>query len=448
MRPARLPLALLLAVCLAWAPAAAEIEPERLTPVVRAVQSVAPAVVNITASREITERFDPLFGHRDDVFGHLFGDFFGPGFERKRVSESLGSGVIIDGPRRLVLTNAHVIAGASRVAVRLLDGRNFDAELIGSDPDFDLAVLHLSGDGELPEAAMGGSDDILPGETVIAIGNPYGYNHTVTTGVVSALDRSIKSDEVIFTDLIQTDAAINPGNSGGPLLNILGRLIGLNTAIRADAQGIGFAIPIDKARRVVDEILSSGSAAQVWLGLAGQDLDQQTAAYFGLESAGGMIVTEVFADTPAEAAGLKPGDVILSVKGARIDDKDDYLDVLRNVVHGEELPVELWRGEGPKRLGVATARFGESLADALALERWGLSMAREGTPEGLAIRQVAGPARDIGLEPGDRVYQIGGMRLRDYGDFVRAVSRYRMQRTLMLRIERGGRSYHARLVLG
>ena len=194
----------------------------RMTPVVKAVSQVAPAVVNITSTlieRRPATPFDAFFGMPNQPYR----------------SESVGSGVIIDGGEGLVLTNAHVVNGATSISVRLLDGRSFSADVVGAEPDFDIAVLRLDGAKNLPAVRMAESTDLMPGETVIAIGNPFGFSHTVTTGVISALDRTIQAEDGMFTDLIQTDAAINPGNSGGPLLNILGELIGINTAI--DARG-------------------------------------------------------------------------------------------------------------------------------------------------------------------------------------------------------------------
>ena len=255
----------------------------RVTPVVTAVQAVAPAVVNITSARTVERRggMGPFF---DDEFFHPFGNQ-GP---QRQTQESLGSGVIIDGAKGLVLTNAHVIAGGTSIKARLLDGRVLDASLVGSDPDFDVAILRLAGGERLPQAAMGDSNDIMIGETAIAIGNPFGYTNTVTTGVVSAVGRSLKHEGGAYADLIQTDAAINPGNSGGPLVNLAGEVIGINMAIQAGAEGIGFAIPINKARRVVAQLVDGGQVIPAWLGLSGQDVDGRTARYFGLDRPRGM----------------------------------------------------------------------------------------------------------------------------------------------------------------
>ena len=240
----------------------------RVTPVVKAVKAVGPAVVNITTATRVQSRGSEL----DDVFSPLFQRFFNLPLQRPREREykSLGSGVIIDGKRALVLTNAHVISGAGTIKARLSDGREFTAELVGAGADYDLAVLHLKDAKDLPQAEMGDSTDLMIGETVIAIGNPYGFNHTVTTGVISAVNRSVNTDQGVYSDFVQTDAAINPGNSGGPLVNLLGQVIGINTAIYAKAEGIGFAIPVSKAKRVVSQLLHKGTVSAVWLGLAGQ----------------------------------------------------------------------------------------------------------------------------------------------------------------------------------
>ena len=307
----------LLAVFTWTCPARAD---HRRTPVVKAVEAVSPSVVNITVIKKRAAGSRSPFG--DPFFDQFFNDFYG---KQPQQSQSLGSGVIINGAEALVLTNAHVIASGGEITVRLNDGREFKAELVGSDTDFDLAVLKLNKAANLPQVVMGDSDDIYIGETVIAIGNPFGYSHTVTTGVVSALNRPMKTSNGAYGSFIQTDAAINPGNSGGPLLNIHGKLIGINTAIHARAEGIGFAIPVNKAKFVVAELLNTGHVAPIWLGLFGQDIDQPTARYFKLKNLKGMLVSEVYPSTPAAKAGIKPGDIILAVNGRGISNKDDYL---------------------------------------------------------------------------------------------------------------------------
>ncbi|MBU1003959.1 MAG: trypsin-like peptidase domain-containing protein [Proteobacteria bacterium] len=419
----------------------------RLTPVVRAVQAVAPAVVNITTARVVERDVNPFGGLFDErLMPPQFREFFGPSGTRRFTQQSLGSGVIFDGHEGLVLTNAHVIAGATTITARLLDGREFEAELVGSDTDFDLAVLRLADAVDLPQVKVGDSSDLLIGETVIAIGNPFGFSHTVTTGVVSAMGRTVRTEQGAHTDFIQTDAAINPGNSGGPLLNILGELIGVNTAIQAGAEGIGFAIPISKAKRVVAEILDQGFVSQIWLGIAGQNVDQSTANYFNLDSVGGLLVTDVFEDTPAARAGLVPGDVLLTLQGNAVEDKEHYLQLLRNYVQGQSLELTVFRAGQPVELTVQPVPVSIERMLGLAWQRWGI---RCGPPVGQGVSVVAvrpsSPAAKLGLIAGDVLVKVGGIRMTGSADFGGSYMRYRMQNSLLMLVLRAGRTYYVRL---
>lgn len=415
----------------------------RITPVVTAVRAVAPAVVNITSARTVERRspMGPLF--EDDFFRQ----FLGPGLPRapqRETQESLGSGVIIDGTKGLVLTNAHVIAGGTSIKARLLDGRVLDATLVGADPDFDVAVLRLASKEKLPQAVMGDSGDIMIGETAIAIGNPFGYTNTVTTGVISAVGRSLRHEGGTYADLLQTDAAINPGNSGGPLVNLAGEVIGINMAIQAGAEGIGFAIPITKARRVVAQIMGEGHVTPAWLGLSGQDVDPRLARHFDLDRPRGMLVTEVRDDSPAAKAGLRPGDLVLGVGGSDLDDKDQFLGVLRTSPVGEPLSLAVRRGGEQLQLSATPEAFTDASAMAVARDRWGL-LVRAG--RGVVVSQVTpgAPAARLGLQAGDVLLQIGGERLTDAKAFTQAVYRNRMHRVVLVMIERNGRAYYARM---
>lgn len=236
-------------ILIALAPLTAVAAPDNLreTAVVKAVRKVSPAVVNISSASEARARANPFAGFGNPFFDEFFKDFFDPRFEQRQQQTSLGSGVIIDGDRGLILTNAHVIQRSGTITVVLEDRREYEARIVGADPDSDLAVLKIDSREKLPAIAMGDSDDLMIGETVIAIGNPFGFSHTVTTGVVSAVHRSIRADERVFHDFIQIDASINPGNSGGPLLNINGELVGVNTAIYAKARAS--VLPSPSARR-------------------------------------------------------------------------------------------------------------------------------------------------------------------------------------------------------
>ncbi|MEJ2097052.1 MAG: trypsin-like peptidase domain-containing protein, partial [Deltaproteobacteria bacterium] len=317
---------------------------DRRTAVVEAIQRVAPAVVNISSEYEIKTRSNPFSGFAmDPFFDSFFKDFFDPGFEQRAKRTSLGSGVIIDGKRGFILTNAHVVTKSESISVVLKDERAFSAQIVGSDPDSDLAVLKIETKESLPAIAMGRSDDLMIGETVIAIGNPFGFSHTVTTGVVSALNRSVRTDDAVFHDFIQTDASINPGNSGGPLLNINGELVGINTAIYAKAQGIGFAIPINKAKRIVSDLIQYGEVVLSWTGLILQDLDEQLARYLNVPGNKGVIIKAVERPSPAMEAGVQKEDILLSIEGEAIHSVEAYHKILRNFPVGSTIQCHVLR---------------------------------------------------------------------------------------------------------
>jgi S1-C subfamily serine protease len=408
----------------------------RMTPIVRAVSSVAPAVVNITSTLVETAQKQPA----------PFDLFFGVPRQSRR-AESMGSGVIIDGERGLVLTNAHVVNGASSISVRLLDGRTFAAEVVGAESDFDLAVLRLEGAKDLPAVRMADSMDLLPGETVIAIGNPFGFSHTVTTGVISALDRTLQAEEGILTDLVQTDAAINPGNSGGPLLNILGELVGINTAIHARGEGIGFAIPIHKARSVVEEILGQGRVTPSWLALSGQDVDQRTARVLRLPSPAGLLITEVFDSGPAAGAGLKPGDVITSINGHPVQDRGIYLSLLRNHQPRETLNLRYYRDGREQSVSLLPTTFDDRTAESYAQRRWGLSVRQN--RRGIMVEAVraGSPAAKFGLDRGDYIAGIAGRGIKTRGDYLDAFRRAYLNQQILLQVVRKNRMYQVRMSL-
>lgn len=413
--------------------AASQPSSTRQTPVVRAVKAIAPAVVNITSSRVERSRLSPI-----DLF---FGD--DPLARRKRVS--LGSGIIVNGAKGLVLTNAHVISGSDEIMVHLQDGREFPARIKGMEPDFDIAVLEIPGAPALPSVPLGDSSDLMPGETVIAIGNPFGFTHTVTTGVISALNRSIRGSNGLLTDLIQTDAAINPGNSGGPLLNIEGSLIGINTAIDARGEGIGFAIPANKARRVLDGMIRHGKVEPLWFGVNGADIDPRMAQALGLREAAGMLVVEVHPGTPAQKAGIKPGDAILGINDARLRDRRDYVNALRNQTSGNPVTLNMLSDGQRKNVKLQPAPFDDKKARALMEKNWGLTVKENGS------RIVVNSARPQGaasfLRKGDVIRAVGDEEVRSLADLLQAFRHVRMNSQIILLIERNGRAYYARLVL-
>ncbi|MBW2407276.1 MAG: trypsin-like peptidase domain-containing protein, partial [Deltaproteobacteria bacterium] len=314
----------------------------RESAVVKAIQKVSPAVVNVSSEFEVRKRVNPFYGFgMDPGFESFFRDFFDPGFEQKYKRSSLGSGVIIDGKRGFILTNKHVIVKSSTITVALKDGREFKAQIIGADPDSDLAVLSIASKGDLPAIEMSNSNNLMIGETVIAIGNPFGFSNTVTTGVISAINRSIKVDDTFYHDFIQTDASINPGNSGGPLLNIYGELIGINTAIYAKAQGIGFAIPINKARRIVTDLIKYGEVIPAWIGVTVQNLDDELAQYLNATAVKGVLVKKIETSGPAFKAGIQVGDIIQSIEPRNILSQNDFNTAMSNISAGETINIKI-----------------------------------------------------------------------------------------------------------
>ena len=428
-------------VALTLVPLAARAD-HRRTPVVEAVEAVSPSVVNITVTAEASG--GSPFG--DPFFDQFFKEFSD---QRRRQAQNLGSGVIIDGDQALVLTNAHVVASGGTIVVRLNDGREYTAELVGSDTDFDLAVLKLANASRLPQVPMGDSEDIYIGETVIAIGNPFGYSNTVTTGVVSALNRPMRTDKGAFGSFIQTDAAINPGNSGGPLLNINGELIGINTAIQARAEGIGFAIPVNKAKHVVAELLDSGHVSPIWLGMFGQDIDQAAARYFNLQDLKGMLVTEVHPSTPAARAGIKPGDIVLAPNNPPIANKDEYLTRIFGMTKSESVTLTLLRDGRRERETLTPQVLDKRMALDLVRTRWGFELAdrKGGTGAEVTLVVPGSAAAKLGLQGGDIIHQIGNRSLASGIDLLNAFLRNRMQKTVMMRVQRGRNLYTVRLTL-
>jgi Do/DeqQ family serine protease len=422
---------------------------DRHTPVVQAVETVGPAVVNISSEYEILKRRSP-FGS-DPFFENFFRDFFERQHEKRT---SLGSGVIIDGKRGFILTNAHVVEKTATIKVLLQDERAFEARIIGADPDSDLAVLKISSDSLLPSVQMGNSDDLLIGETVIAIGNPFGFSHTVTTGVISAINRSIQTDERVYHQFIQTDASINPGNSGGPLLNINGRLIGINTAIYAKAQGIGFAIPINRAKRIVNDLIQYGHVIQGWIGLSVQDLDDRLARYLKIRHHKGALVTQIESGSPAADAGLEESDLILAVQGRPIKNSSDYYSRVRGVGAREKLTLRILRAEKEISISLETLGYPKARGPKLAWRRLGVKIAeldelirrRLGVSarQGVVITAVRqGSHMDqIGVLPGDVIRQIDDLTISDAGTFITAMIKHRYKPSLIVLLQRQDSLYH------
>ena len=310
-----------------------------------AVDAAAPAVVNVYTTKVITERPNPLY--KDPIFRYFFGDQLAP---RQRLESSLGSGVIVSG-KGYILTNNHVIEGAADIQVALRDGRSIEATLVGTDSDTDLAVLKI-GMQDLPAITFGSSDKLRVGDVVLAIGNPFGVGQTVTIGIASATGRNRVGISTI-ENFIQTDAAINPGNSGGALINALGQLVGINTAIfsrSGGSQGIGFAIPVDLAKDVMRQIIESGRVVRGWLGVEGQDITPQLAESFGLQGVQGVIIAGVQRNGPAARAGLRPGDILTHVNGEPVVDSKTTMAMITGFAPGTRITLRVLRAGQPMEL--------------------------------------------------------------------------------------------------
>ncbi len=428
---------------------------ERESPVVRAVRKVSPAVVNISSSYEVRKRANPFSGFgMDPFFEEFFKDFFDPRFESRRKSTSLGSGVIIDGKRGFILTNAHVIERSGNIKVVLEDEREFEAKIVGADPDSDLAVLQIDSPARLPSIEMGSSDDLMIGETVIAIGNPFGFSHTVTTGVISAVDRSIRSEQRVFLDFIQIDASINPGNSGGPLLNINGDLIGINTAIYAKAQGIGFAIPINKAKKIISDLIQFGEVIQTWIGITVQNLDKKLAGYLKVPGKKGVMVKALEPDSPASSAGLQEGDIILAIGNKKISSVQDYGSVKKTYAAGDTLKAQIWRNGKTETVRIKSRVFPMEMAEGLALRLMGIRVEdltaknrknyRIQIRQGVVISEIDGRSdlARIGARPGDVILQIDDAAISNKDDFKKAIVKYRQRRSVVILLQRGDQGYY------
>jgi len=427
----------------------------RRTPTVIAVEKASPAVVNISTEQIIRTRGSTHFS--DPFFEQFFRDFLDPFPRRQYTQNSLGSGVIID-KRGYLLTNYHVIVRASKITIILADSREFAAELVGADPKSDLAILKVLTDEQLPVAQMGKSSDLMIGEPVIAIGNPFGLSHTITTGVISALNRSIRvSEGQISRGLIQTDAPINPGNSGGPLINILGDIIGINTAIYRDAEGIGFAIPIDKVKRIIDDLIEYGQVHSAWVGIHVQDITPAIAQYFEYESSDGVLIAQVFENSSAEKAGLKQGDILVEINGQPVHDQYGYNAMVAEFTANDMLTFTIVREGKTRTIRVYAEEFSLEQAVKMAQKDFGLLVGhireqsvhtyRLQTREGVLITKVRqdSPAAQVGIEPGDVIRQVDAKEITDMASFQKAMQDVARQRQVVFLIQRGTRGYYVTL---
>jgi len=423
-------------------------------------KKVQPAVVNITTEKTITIKPWERFG--EDFFkGSPFEEFFrgfGPrekGREYRHKQRSGGSGVVVD-KEGYILTNNHVIEGADKVKVRLNDGREFAATVKGQDSRTDLAVLHIKAK-DLPVATLGDSDKLEVGEWAIAIGSPFGLEHTVTVGVISAKGRSGLGTGT-YEDFIQTDASINPGNSGGPLINIDGEVIGINAMIIQPGTGIGFAIPINMAKQILSDLIKQGKVVRPWLGISVQDLTQEMAEQFKVKEKEGVLVNQVYPGTGAEKAGLTPGDVIKSVDEKAVKNVNELVKEIQKKKVGQKVKLNIIRDGKPTTIEVTLTSMPEKpemVKEKEVEEKLGARV-QELTPQLAARYRISGIkhgvlvigvedgslADDIGLQEGDVILEIDRKKIENIKDFEKAIKDGNLEKGIVFYLHRKGNSFY------
>lgn len=430
------------------------------SPFVGVAEKVLPAVVSVDTKRTIRRSVDPFA----DMFREFFGDRGrGNSGERYREYEVPGSasGFIFD-RSGYIMTNNHVVRGADEIEVTLSDGREFEATIVGQDPNTDIAVIKIEGD-DLPVVSLGDSDELHVGDWAIAVGNPLELEGTLTVGVISAMGRvdlNIRGGAPLYQDFIQTDASINFGNSGGPLCNINGEVIGINSAINAQANGIGFAIPINLAKDVAEALMSEGKVVRGFLGVRPQEITRELAEAHDLGDAEGVLIASVEPDTPADDAGLEPGDVITEFGGVAIRDVAQFRRVVADVPPGEKVKIKVVRNGRSKTLSaVLTERTDTFVAEepskadeettwfglqVVGLNDPMLSDVQVDADHGVFVIDVesGSPADDAGIIPGDVIQKVGERDVENLKDY-RSIMKDMEGRTkaISVMIQREGYTY-------
>jgi Do/DeqQ family serine protease len=439
----------------AKAPAATKLDPHAVLQAMEEAFSsvsdrVTPAVVNVST---VPKRGSS--GSDEQRFREYFGDEFYDRYFRRRPREdarSTGSGVIVD-PSGYILTNNHVIENAQDITVRLSDSRKFTATLVGRDPKTDIAVLKVDAPGPLPAAEIGDSDRLRVGQWVIAIGNPFGLDRTVTAGIVSATARN-RVGVATYENFIQTDASINPGNSGGPLVSLDGRVIGINTAIVAAGQGIGFSIPINEARGVMTQLISKGRVVRGWLGIVIQDVTDELSGSFGVREKEGVLVSDVMKGGPAESSGLRAGDVIVELGGTKINEVPDLQRRVANVSPGQTITLVVIRDRARSKVSVKVGEMPTEDTSVAAVEAgpegFGLqaevlapdAAERMSLPftQGLLVTDVTagGPADRAGLRRGDVILEVDRQPVQDAPGLQKVLAAVQPGGSVLIRMHRPG----------
>jgi len=428
------------------------------------VERLKPTVVNISTTKTIRSGgarspfgggspFDRYFGG-DDFFERFFGDTPRREFKQR----SLGSGFIISADG-YIFTNNHVVERADTILVKLSDGREYKAEVIGRDAKTDLALIKIKPGNSLPVVEIGDSEKLRVGEWVIAIGNPFGLEQTVTAGIVSAKGRVIGAGP--YDNFIQTDASINPGNSGGPLFSMEGKVIGVNTAIVAQGQGIGFAIPISMAKNILPDLKSKGKVTRGWMGISVQEVTEDIAKNLKLSQRGGALISEVFKGDPADQAGLRPGDVILEVNGKSIKDTHQLLIIIASFQVGEKVNVKVSRDGQEKTFQVTVAERKDrpevAMESGKGKSAFGMNVqditpqiARQfGIPvsKGIVVTDVeqGSPADEVGIQPRDVIQQVNKVNVGSLKEYQREISKPAAKNSILLLIKRGKTTYYVAL---
>ena len=418
------------------------------------------SVVNISTTQVVEGNPLMPFLGPGSPFGGFFGpnlpkEFFGNNPHAKMKTHALGSGFIIS-REGLILTNNHVVEKATEIKIKLQTGKEYDAKLVGRDPKTDLALIQVSPDTDFAQPViLGDSDALRVGDWVMAVGNPFGLGHTVTTGIISAKSRILGAGP--YDDFLQTDAAINPGNSGGPLFNMQGQVIGINTAIIAQGQGIGFAIPINMAKELLPQ-LKTGKIVRGWLGVMIQDITPELAKSFGLMHSNGVLVSDVVKDSPADKAGLLRGDVILRFDGKEIENAHKLSQLVAETAPNTLIKIGLLRNGKEKTLSLKIGTMPEEAQKSISPQKendWGM-MVQELTPQlaqqldlkpgttGLVISDISegSPAAEAGLRPGDLITEVNRTAIKNLSDYQQALQQVKTGENLLLLVKRTGGSFY------
>ncbi len=417
-----------------------------------------PAVVNISSTSTVKipgNPFKQFFGPDEGPFGDFFHHYFGNVPDREMKQQSLGSGFIIDKDGYIV-TNNHVVAGAEEIKVKLADGREFKAKVIGRDEKTDLALLKISSlFKNLPVLPLGDSDKMRVGDWVIAVGNPFGLGHTVTQGIISATGRVIGSGP--YDDFLQTDAPINPGNSGGPLIDLKGEVIGINSAIIATGQGIGFAIPSNIAKNVTSQLREKGKVIRGWIGVTIQSVTPEIAQSFKLKEPHGALVADVVPGGPADKAGIKRGDIIVSFNGKDIKTSNDLPWLVAETPVGKIVDIKVIRSGQEKDLKIKVEEMTvRKVAEQTQAPVLKLGIQADNITSGLrsefGIKDKSGvvviavtpgsPAADTGIQAGDVIREINHELIRNLTDFNDAMGKTEKGKPVLLLIKRGGQTFY------